>query len=164
MTCRPGCTSFDFSAQGCSVLADASMARLACCVSSLPCVEMYSVNDIHTSSDNGRTWTLISQPAGWSPRSFVGLAVIQSGLVAFGGFSGSGSFYNDLWLSEDGGQTWREITASGNAPGPRSGSRLVPLLSGDSCLVVAGWQRTYLPGGARSVALYLADAWVVPEI
>jgi hypothetical protein len=58
------------------------------------------------------------------------------------GVSGSGSCYSDLWLSEDGGQTWREIKASGPAPGARAASRLVPLLSGDSRLVVAGWQKT----------------------
>lgn len=89
-----------------------------------------------------RTWALIAQAAGWSPRAFLGFGVIQSGLVAFGGSSGSGSFYSDLWLSEDGGQTWREIQASGPAPGARAASRLVPLLSGDSRLVVAGWQKT----------------------
>jgi hypothetical protein len=111
-----------------------------------------------------RTWALMAQAAGWSPRAFLGFGVIQSGLVAFGGSSGSGSFYSDLWLSEDGGQTWREIQASGPAPGARAASRLVPLLSGDSCLVVAGWQKKYLPGGARSVPRYLADTWVVPEI
>ena len=55
MTCRPGCTAFDFTAPGCSKLAGATEnISHICCSSSLPCIEMYSVNDIHTSSDNGR--------------------------------------------------------------------------------------------------------------
>ena len=60
MTCRSGCTSFDFTAPGCAVMADTSIARQTCCVSSLPCVEIYSVNDIHTSSDGGRCASYIS--------------------------------------------------------------------------------------------------------
>ena len=98
-------------------------------------------------------------------RSFLGFGTVESGLLAFGGYAGSGSFFNDLWLSEDQGQTWREITAAGLAPGKRSAARLVPLSSGDSCLIIAGWQRGYLQNNLQQVAaLYFADAWVVPEI
>jgi len=110
------------------------------------------------------TWTVVTSSAAFSVRSFLGLVTVESGLLVFGGYAGSGAFFNDLWLSEDAGLTWREIAATGAGPGTRSAGRLVPLRSGDSCLQIAGWQRGYLQGGASGAVLYHSDAWVVPEI
>jgi len=110
------------------------------------------------------TWTVVTSSAAFSVRSFLGLVTVESGLLVFGGYAGSGAFFNDLWLSKDAGLTWREIAATGTGPGTRSAGRLVPLRSGDSCLQIAGWQRGYLQGGASGAVLYHSDAWVVPEI
>jgi hypothetical protein len=117
----------------------------------------------------GRTWTLVTSAAGFSARSFLGVARIESGLVVFGGYAGSGAFYQDLWLSEDGGFSWRQISALGPQPAARSAGRLISLNSGDSCLLISGWQRGYLGNTATSPqtfpsATYFTDAWVVPEV
>ena len=162
ITCRPGCTAFDLSRSGCGVLAHTSVGRVDCCTATSSCVEMYSVNDVYASSDEGSTWTLVTSAAGFSVRSFLGMALVESGLLVFGGYAASGSFFNDLWLSEDGGLTWREISAENAAPGARSSGRLVALGSGDSCLVVGGWKRGYIHDGVG--AYYYSDSWVVPEI
>ena len=122
-----------------------------------------------------RTWTLVTAAAGFSVRSFFSLDTIQSGLIAFGGYAGAGSFYNDLWLSEDSGITWREITSSNMTPAKRAAGRLIPLNSADSCLLIGGWQRGPLPqkGGpprygpqpsdAAVAPVYLGEVYAVPE-
>ncbi len=122
-----------------------------------------------------RTCTLVTTAAGFSVRSFFSLGTIQSGLIAFGGYAGAGSFYNDLWLSEDSGQTWREITSSNMTPAKRAAGRLIPLNSADSCLLIGGWQRGPLlqkggpprygpqPSDAAVAPAYLGEVYVVPE-
>ena len=65
------------------------------------------LNDVWVSSDQGRSWSMLIEPAPWSPR--LGFSLVQYGpLVYLMGGKGSDTgypenvtFYNDVWISSD---------------------------------------------------------------
>jgi hypothetical protein len=67
-------------------------------------------NEIWSSPD-GRTWSLITGNAGFSPRSGHGVAVFRDRLFVIGGGTGD-DLKNDVWSSHD-GSNWTKVT--GNA-------------------------------------------------
>ena len=63
-------------------------------------------NDIWRSIDNGTTWSLMNESAGWSGRLGHTSVVMPDGsIVLMGGNSGEGNT-NDVWRSADIGATW----------------------------------------------------------
>ncbi|MBI1322243.1 galactose oxidase [bacterium] len=69
-------------------------------------------NDVWSSAD-GKTWTLETPEAGWSPRAYHQAAVLGDRLYVFGGGNYVPEYHskNDVWSSAD-GKTWRNETES----------------------------------------------------
>lgn len=67
-------------------------------------------NDVW-SSDDGKTWTLETEHAGWSPRAYHQAAVLGDRIYVFGGGNYVPEYHarNDVWSSAD-GRTWRNET------------------------------------------------------
>ncbi|WP_373649102.1 galactose oxidase [Schlesneria sp. DSM 10557] len=74
-------------------------------------------NDVWSSAD-GKEWTLETEHAGWSPRSYHQAAVLNDKIYVFGGGNYVPSYHalNDVWSSRD-GKTWeRETEHAGWTP------------------------------------------------
>ena len=72
------------------------------------------VNDVWKSTDGGATWTQVALAAGttkFGARSAHGSAVLGSTIYLFGGDSGGGNYFNDVWKSTD-GATWTNVHAA----------------------------------------------------
>ena len=73
------------------------------------------LNDIWHATDNGNTWTRITDKAPWAARSehlvLVGMAPqLRKELVyVIGGFQYNPTAANDVWVSSDDGQTWQFV-------------------------------------------------------
>lgn len=69
-------------------------------------------NDVWCSED-GKTWTEVTDDAGWSPRAYHQAAVLNDRIYVFGGGNYVPEYqaFNDVWSSAD-GVTWRRETAS----------------------------------------------------
>jgi hypothetical protein len=67
-------------------------------------------NDVWSSSD-GKTWTLITASAGWSPRAYHQAVVLNDKMYVFGGGNYVPKYHavNDVWCSAD-GATWTKLT------------------------------------------------------
>lgn len=68
-------------------------------------------NDVWSSSD-GKTWTLATENAGWSPRAYHQAAVLNGKIYVFGGGNYTPEYHatNDVWSSED-GIHWKQETS-----------------------------------------------------
>jgi hypothetical protein len=66
-------------------------------------------NDVWFSSD-GKTWTLATEHAGWSPRAYHQAAVLGDKIYVIGGGNYVPEYraFNDVWCSSD-GVTWQEV-------------------------------------------------------
>jgi hypothetical protein len=69
-------------------------------------------NDVWHSRD-GKSWTLATADAGWSPRAYHQAAVLNERIYVFGGGNYVPEYHavNDVWSSAD-GLTWRQETAA----------------------------------------------------
>nr|WP_320161582.1 hypothetical protein [uncultured Methanoregula sp.] len=76
------------------------------------------MNDVWSSAD-GKNWTLVTDNAGFSPRSGSGVAVFNNRLWVIGGGTFDNS-KNDVWSSAD-GKNWTLVTDNASFS-PRSGS------------------------------------------
>ena len=67
-------------------------------------------NDVWSSED-GRTWTRVTENAGWSPRAYHQAAVLNDRIYVFGGGNYVPEYQatNDVWSSAD-GVNWRQET------------------------------------------------------
>ena len=67
-------------------------------------------NDVWSSED-GKTWTLATDNAGWSPRGYHQAAVLNDKIYVFGGGNYQPQYQavNDVWCSEDGAH-WTQVT------------------------------------------------------
>lgn len=109
-------------------------------------------NEVWSSTD-GKTWTLATKSAEWSPRLASGLVVFKDKLWILGGtenyyFGDQSSLKNDVWSSTD-GKHWKLETADAGWA-PRAYHQAVVL--GD---------RMYVMGGGNYVPEYQAynDVW-----
>ena len=95
------------------------------------------LNDIWLSTNYGRDWTDITPAGGhWSPRlEFQAVVLTNDDILVMGGINHLGHYVNDIWLSEDGGRNWQDITPTGHWS-PRKGFRAFLLF--DTNLVVMG--------------------------
>jgi len=67
-------------------------------------------NDVWSSED-GKTWTQVTEVAPWSPRAYHQAAVLNDRIYVFGGgnYVPSYAAMNDVWSSTD-GKTWERVT------------------------------------------------------
>ena len=114
------------------------------------------INDVWHATDNGNTWTRITDRAPWTGRSehlvLVGVApVLDKELVyVIGGFQVNPSAANDVWVSSDDGRTWEFVSF---APfGPRWGHGGV-ITAGGALMVFGG-----TTPGNRFITYH--DAWL----
>lgn len=69
-------------------------------------------NEVWRSSDNGRTWTLVTASAEWSPRYLhKSIAMPDHSIVLIGGWNGK-TYTPQVWRSTDSGATWLLQTGS----------------------------------------------------
>jgi len=73
----------------------------------------YYNNDTWRSKDNGATWTLLNESAGWEPRISHSSVVMPDGSIVLmgGGQYSNLTWTNDTWRSTDKGATWTQMTA-----------------------------------------------------
>ncbi|MFN2351678.1 MAG: kelch repeat-containing protein [Kiritimatiellia bacterium] len=95
-----------------------------------------TTNDVWRSTDQGASWTLITNNAPWTAReSHAGLALSDSTIMVMGGWT-IHDRTNDVWRSEDNGAHWTLVT--GNAPwAPRFMHNGVKLPD-DSIVIISG--------------------------
>jgi hypothetical protein len=69
-------------------------------------------NDVWSSSD-GKSWTLVTEHAEWSPRAYHQCAVLDGKLYVFGGGNYVPNYQakHDVWVTEDGAH-WEQCTES----------------------------------------------------
>ena len=105
-----------------------------------------NLNDVWQSTDNGVTWTLMNDSAGWTARAYPSSVAMPDGsIVLMGGYDGSSK--NDVWRSTDNGKIWTEMNAS---PGwtARYGQSSVAMPDGSIVLM-----------GGESSGSYRNDVW-----
>lgn len=96
------------------------------------------LNDVWTSSTRGRTWTRVSASAAFRPRSRFGLVVMKDNtLLLLGGRVGLHEVSNDIWKSEDGGRSWKEVLIEGERWEARE-QPIVAVLDDDSIILTGG--------------------------
>lgn len=118
------------------------------------------------SSEDGVTWTQLTEDAGWEGRAGLRAVTFQDEIYIFGGSQfdddsiiGPGGptreYYNDVWKSAD-GATWEEVTA--DAPWePRAGAVVVVK---DDFLYLLGGERGFLCSPLPDCELpYFNDVW-----
>ncbi len=99
-----------------------------------------------------RTWTEMTDDAGWSERSdFASVALPDGSLVVMGGW-GEGLFggtaKRDVWRSTDQGANWEQVTSSADWPARyRHNAVALP----DGAIVIMG--------GLSSLGFYRTDVW-----
>jgi hypothetical protein len=70
------------------------------------------LNDVWRSTDQGATWTQMTDAAPWTKRrSHSSVALPNGSIVLMGGYDGS-NHRNDVWRSTDQGATWTEMTTA----------------------------------------------------
>jgi PKD repeat protein len=96
-------------------------------------------NDTWRSTDNGKTWTLMSESSGWLARYGQTSVVMPDGsIVLMGGVTplGSGKRLNDVWRSTDNGKTWTQLTVNAGWSGRFHQSSVV--IPGGSIVLMGG--------------------------
>ncbi|PTN31440.1 hypothetical protein C6366_18115, partial [Desulfonatronum sp. SC1] len=94
------------------------------------------LGDVWRSTDNGATWTQLTDAAPWGPRSSHSSALLPNGdiLLMGGQIPDHPGSANDVWSSSDGGATWNLVTA--DAPWPvRSNHQSMALPDGSVVLL-----------------------------
>ncbi|HPP51477.1 MAG TPA: hypothetical protein PK777_00895 [Thermoguttaceae bacterium] len=113
-------------------------------------------NDVWNSKD-GKTWTLVTEHAGWSPRGMICGAVEFNNrmwIIGGGQYPQKGNprtYYRDVWNSSD-GKTWTNATAA--APWPGRNYHNVAVF--DNRIWILGG---YSPDKGRN----LNDVWYSPD-
>lgn len=74
-------------------------------------------NDVWSSTD-GKTWTLVTEHAEWSPRAYHQCAVLNDKLYVYGGGNYVPHYqaHNDVWVTDD-GEHWQQCTNAAPWPG-----------------------------------------------
>ena len=74
-------------------------------------------NDTWISTDLGVTWTEVNPSSGWTPRiSFGAVAIPNGDIMLMGGEDFSMNIYADVWVSQNNGTTWIEVTPASWTP------------------------------------------------
>ncbi len=103
------------------------------------------------SSEDGVSWTLVTDDAPWKGRRGHGVAAVGDYLYVFGGFvkdqeTGEQGYRNDIWKSSD-GETWTEVLPS------------APWRTRNNFGVVTLNDTVYIIGGRYNGVEFLDDVW-----
>ncbi|EER13489.1 kelch repeat protein, putative [Perkinsus marinus ATCC 50983] len=120
------------------------------------------LNDVWCSDDSGESWQHLSACAPWEPRWAMGFTTINGGqsMIMVGGTTMTG-FLSDVWRSDDGGVSWKEITLDGDF-GPRGGMAVVQH-NPSGMLVLCGGEITSTQGlgePSNDVDQCSSDVWI----
>ena len=73
----------------------------------------YCQNDVWRSEDEGSTWTQVPiNGTWWTPRRLHTSVLLLDGRIVLMGGMGGWDAENDVWVSDDEGQTWSQVTAT----------------------------------------------------
>lgn len=111
------------------------------------------LNDVWRSTDQGATWTLMTNDAGWEDRFDLTAVALYDGSVVVMGGDDDDNMFNDVWRSTDGGATWSQQTSNA-AWEPR----------GRHTSVVLSDNRIALMGGRNENGDRLNDVWVSSDM
>jgi len=105
--------------------------------------------DVWRSRDGGASWECLAETAPWPRRCWFSVEALSDGSVLLMGGSGPGSqLLNDVWRTQDGGRTWKELLESAPWPARRGhGSAALP----DGAVI--------LLGGLGPTHALLSDVW-----
>lgn len=109
-----------------------------------------SLNDVWRSDDGGETWEEVTDNAGWTARGYHTsvFMLVDERIVVMGGRDHNGNSFNDVWMSNDGGETWEELAENAEWRARRSHTSVV--LPDGSILLM---------GGSDGAYSYTNDAW-----
>lgn len=95
-------------------------------------------SDVWRSIDQGATWEQMTPAAQWSARrGHTSVALPDGSIVLMGGWDGGSMYFNDVWYSDDKGETWMQMTP--DAPwNARRGLSCVALPDGGIVLMGGG--------------------------
>jgi hypothetical protein len=95
-------------------------------------------NDVWRSTDNGITWTQVTEKANWSARTHQStVALPDSSIVLMGGLDNNKK--NDTWRSTDKGATWTLVNKSSGWPARVDPTSVV--MPDGSIVLMGGWTK-----------------------
>jgi hypothetical protein len=103
-------------------------------------------NDVWRSTDQGATWTLMTDNAGWSTRALHSSVALPDGSLVFMG-GADDTFMSDVWRSLDYGANWTLVTSNATWSA-RFGHATATLLDGSIVLT-----------GGHNGSSYQSDVW-----
>ncbi|EER16884.1 conserved hypothetical protein [Perkinsus marinus ATCC 50983] len=104
-------------------------------------VEGDPLDDVWLSTDGGRHFECQAEHAPWQPRADFACIFLpaRNRVLVYGGYSGGYRAKGDLWMSDDLGRTWDDITSRLPVDvGNRWGARMIAL-GGDEVLLCLGY-------------------------
>ncbi|KAF4744196.1 hypothetical protein FOZ63_030745, partial [Perkinsus olseni] len=99
------------------------------------------LNDVWLSTDGGRRFECRVEHAPWQPRADFACIFLpsQKRVLVYGGYSGGCRARGDLWMSDDLGRTWTDVTSRLPSDiGNRWGARMT-VLDDDKVLLCLGY-------------------------
>lgn len=110
-------------------------------------------NDVWKSTDNGVNWTLVRASCEWEPRYGHSSVVLSDGtIIIMGGRSlSSVGYYNDVWKSNNEGNTWTKIN-TGTMWTEREGHSTV-VLSNNTIILMGGYSNI------NRINTFFNDVW-----
>jgi PKD repeat protein len=95
-----------------------------------------TLNDVWRSTDNGVSWTQMTQKAEWSSRGYQSNVVMSDASIVMMGGTGGG-LKRDVWRSTDNGISWLQITPDADWSARCEHASVV--LPDDSIILIGGW-------------------------
>ncbi|XP_052249914.1 kelch domain-containing protein 4-like isoform X1 [Dreissena polymorpha] len=106
--------------------------------------QFYHYKDLWVFHLKEKTWERVNAPGGPSARSGHRMVQCKKQLIVFGGFHDNVrdyKYFNDVFTFALDTYTWSQVVATGNAPAPRSGCCLAPILEQGRVLVYGGYSK-----------------------
>jgi hypothetical protein len=98
-------------------------------------------SDVWASHDGGANWTRMATTTPWTGRFFYSAVVTDDGeILVMGGSDISAGVYDDVWKSDDAGETW-DLVAASSAWSGKYGMSAVLMKNGD--IIIVGGQGSF---------------------